>query len=787
MSLNALGLGIVMEAKDQFTETMERARHKFHEVEKSSDQFLGRFDKGMAHTNARIAEGGEAAGSFLSRMSPVTKAVAGVAAVGVAIAGAVGGAFMLGNEAAEGSLLIAQAGARAGATAEELEQLREAADKVGLQGLGTTADQAAENLKVLASNSLGVEGSIAALDASVRLAKVSMGELAGPQAAQGLASILAEFHLEADQSNSVVDKMAVGMRLFGVSATDVIPMVTGVARGAELAGASFEDALSAVGMAKRVLPDVGQAVMGVNMAMIGLASGASRAKLEAFGIHAKDASGGMRPLLSVLADLDTKMSGLTDAKKAEKLGAIFGPRGAGTMVAIMNELGRGVRGASGEMLKGSAAAEELNRQMANSQGAAKAMTKGLEGEMKTQTSRMRANLSMMMDLIGGPFSEMFTPALSLANQQIVKLNNSISAGEGAWGSMATNVRKIGLFFGGLGQLFDQSGFSGKILEDLNKAENQGIKRFAIDVWYWIGVIGEWWDGFVEGWSSTIEKLSPVFGSVTFFLGELMQALGIEDATAQSSLETWTGAKKSGGELATTLAGVAGVLAGALSTGLVLATGAINIFKAAWELVDPLVTPIINSISDAIQFVEGLLTGNWTKAWRSAAAVVMDTVELMASPVVAFAKLAGAVVDYFGKIARKDLGVERAVNGAIGQYRKFREEVARGPGPVVQQVAAASPLPSASSNYSDWASVAPSSAIVPSTVMSTTAQMMSTSAQGAALRAMDADNLRSVASQGAELHSTINLIVDGEKIAEANDRAKLRKIQRGFYGAPLGQE
>ena len=53
------------------------------------------------------------------------------------------------------------------------------------------------------------------------------------------------------------------------------------------------------------------------------------------------------------------------------------------------------------------------------------------------------------------------------------------------GGIGDFARRIGervtLFFNGIKQLFEQGGFSGAVRDELNRAENQGLKQFLIRI------------------------------------------------------------------------------------------------------------------------------------------------------------------------------------------------------------------------------------------------------------------------------------------------------------------
>ena len=85
--------------------------------------------------------------------------------------------------------------------------------------------------------------------------------------------------------------------------------------------------------------------------------------------------------------------------------------------------------------------------------------------------------------------------------------------------------RVTLFFRGLKQLFEQGGFSGAVREELNRAENQGLKRFLISVFQIVHRIQQIWEGFKDGFTSTIEASRPVFEDLVDAFSELHQEIG----------------------------------------------------------------------------------------------------------------------------------------------------------------------------------------------------------------------------------------------------------------------
>ena len=98
--------------------------------------------------------------------------------------------------------------------------------------------------------------------------------------------------------------------------------------------------------------------------------------------------------------------------------------------------------------------------------------------------------------------------------------------------------RISLAFRGLTQLFDQGGFSGALREELNRAENQGLKDFLINVFLWVNRIRNFFAGIATGFSAGIEAARPTIDAFLNALRRLGVALGFlserDDAGTASS-------------------------------------------------------------------------------------------------------------------------------------------------------------------------------------------------------------------------------------------------------------
>jgi TP901 family phage tail tape measure protein len=650
MALNQLGLGFVFTAKDLASGVIGRVENAFGSLEEKAD---------------------EATQSFIEGQEKLRNVGLAIAGAGVAILGT---AAALAVQAGQFEAAIAAAGARSGASAEEMERLRAAAFEASVTMAGFSAEEAALTLRQLAEEGNDAAASLALLHPSLTLATIT-GRSAS-DAAGFLSDTLGLFNLEAGDALATVDKMTVAMRRFGIESAELEPAIQGVATGARLAGASIDDMLLAVGLAKSALPDVSQATRAVTLAMQQLADPATAAKLRGtFGVAVTE-SGRMRPLADILAEVSEKTAGMSEAARAAALENVFGGRAAGGLTVILDQLSSGVRDASGNLLKGAAAVRALREELGGATGTAEQMRDRMLDTLPAQLQVLRASFSSLATALGELFIPVFKPIVratstfarhvaallgripgpvkAVLGSIIVAIGGLLTVVGGfiaakasiaifiaglklagvtlgglvaaiapvlavvgllalaviglklAWERNLGGIRdfaervgsRIRLLFQALTQLFSDGGFSGAVMEELNKAENAGIKQFAIRVFQVIFRIKRFFEGIAEGFSAAIEAARPVFDAFVNALRKLGEALGLvstEAAGAAAGIPSDEFAAF--GRVIGQVAGVlVEVFVGALTFGIEVVSTAIETFKTAIKPLQPLFDGVRNAAS-----------------------------------------------------------------------------------------------------------------------------------------------------------------------------------------------
>lgn len=109
--------------------------------------------------------------------------------------------------------------------------------------------------------------------------------------------------------------------------------------------------------------------------------------------------------------------------------------------------------------------------------------------------------------------------------------------------------KISLFWRGLVQMFKSGELSGEVLDELNKAENAGVKTFlgkVVDLGNWLM---EFFDGVKVGFKALVGEAQPVFDEFMLSMGELGEAVAtFTGGTTGSIVELGSAAQSRGQQI-----------------------------------------------------------------------------------------------------------------------------------------------------------------------------------------------------------------------------------------------
>ncbi len=750
----------------------------------------GRLRDGRGKFVGEARATGQAAGNALS--SGLSRALGiGGGGGGLGLGGLVGGlgigAGMKGilDEGGKFSQALALLGAKAGATQGQLEQLRGAAMKLGLSSTFSPT-QAIEGMTALSSAGLEVRDVLNTIGPTLKFAQAAAGKLTTEQASNLTAQAMAMFSVGSNQVGGMLDMMAKSADRFAMNIEDLPLGLANASRGTNALGASMDDTLISFGLMRKMMPRVESAGTAVGVAMESLAKKDVQQKLRSIGVAVEGAEGKFRPFLDIVGDMLPELTKMTQVQRAAFLQTTFGADAVQGLGAVFKQLEDGVTDSNGKLLKGADAIGFLRNEMKNSTGAldklAAAASTGFVGAMeklgaKTKTAAIALGeewgklVSPMVDAVGNGvagavalFDGLGTGAkraiavvtlgaaglaavFALAGGPVTLVLGAIVAGiagikyavdnniGGLGDKFASWGRSMKLAWEGISQLFSQGGFSGAVRGELNKAENAGIKQFAITVFVWGNRIKNFFAGIAEGFSVGMERAGPAFTAFGAALERVGVALGLTaENDPAANVDAWAKAGAVGAKIGGMLAGALEWVAKTITKVLDFAGGFASTFQvgavfdaarsaanqlgialsqllgksdpndstSGWRKFGEVLGGVatfgaqtlaasINFISRAIagvtigltgvsEMMGGLMEGNWSKMWGGMKKIAIAAVKGILTIVGFMVERLATSIDAMGKMLPSsmgggDFGASKRVSGLLNDLHSGLDKAA----------------------------------------------------------------------------------------------------------------
>lgn len=322
-------------------------------------------------------------------------------AAGVAIAGYFGIRAFSGaiEGAADLEAKLSEVKAVSGATADELQRLRKAAEDAGASPeFAATAEQAADALANLARAGLSVDASISALPPTLQLAQA--GQIQLGESAEILTRILAGFGYQADQAGRIADVLAKGADSSNTSVLGLAQALSYAAPTAVSLGLSLETTVAIIGKFADAGIDASRAGTALNAILSQFSDPASkfRQELAAAGIITNNFEDALRQL------------------------AAAGPAGQKAVLAVGTEAGPALRAL---LNQGIGALDDLKAKLDDANGSAAATA----ATMADNLNGAARGFSSVWDTVKNALATPVLPVLKDGIQQLTGvLRNAVTDG-----------------------------------------------------------------------------------------------------------------------------------------------------------------------------------------------------------------------------------------------------------------------------------------------------------------------------------------------------------------------
>ena len=193
----------------------------------------------------------------------------------------------------------------------------------------------------------------------------------------------------------------------------------------------------------------------------------------------------------------------------------------------------------------------------------------------------------------------FIAGVGAAIAAVAAFRALVQADVGGVGSFMTEqFRRIKLAWDALVQLFTQGGFSGAVLEEFGKVNNQGLFRFVINLFRIGSRIIQFFSGIQAGFDAGLTRLGPTLERFVAALTELGEAFGFvgEGASGIANKSTMDDFASTGIRLGEVFADVLGFVVTAITQTAKFWTGFVKVFMQTMEFF----SPVFKAVSAAFE-------------------------------------------------------------------------------------------------------------------------------------------------------------------------------------------
>lgn len=415
---------------------------------------------------------------------------------------------------------MSRVSAIAGAYGDDLEKLRELAVELGAE-TSFSATESAEAMENLASAGFGTQEIVAAMPGMLDLAASSGEDLAS--SADIAASTLRGFQLEASEAGHVADVLAKNAADTNAAIADTGLAMKYIAPVAQSVGWSLEEVTAAIG----IMADAGikgeQAGTTLRGALTRLMKPTDdmTVAMDELGITFYDSQGKMKPLSTIVDELQQSTEKLTDEQRDNKLATIFGTEALSGMKVLL--------ASSKEEL------DTMTEGLKNADGAAEKMADTMLDNTKGSIEEMNGSL----ETAGITIQKQLAPWITKGADKVTELANEFSElDENTQGTILTMggiaaasgpiLKGLSSVTGGIGKLVTGTG---GLIKDLGKISSAKKAAEAI------GTIGDFSTKSVDGVSGLSKVLfnlgSPVGIAVMATGAAVALGVGIHSAMEEA--------------------------------------------------------------------------------------------------------------------------------------------------------------------------------------------------------------------------------------------------------------
>lgn len=539
-----------------------------------------------------------------------------------------------------------------GASGKNMGKLTEKAKEMGAK-TKFSASESADAFSYMAMAGWKTKDMLKGIEGTMYLAGATGEDLA--QTSDIVTDSLSAFGLKAKDTNRFVNVLA---KTASSSNTDVGKMGESfkyVAPAAGALGYSVEDTAKALGLMANSGIKASQAGTSLNSWLTRMAKPTkeSQAAMDKLGISLTDKKGKMKSFGQITKETRTAFAGLTKSEKAQYAAMLAGKTGMSGLLAVVNSSDKDFN--------------KLSKSIDNSSGAAKKMYDVANNNLKGGITVLKSTIESIAIMFG----QKLMPIVKKGTNYIQKLANKFNSLSDS--QVETIIKTAAIvavvgpaitIFGGLvtkiGTTISMFGTLGKTFKTLNKAEkigkivslSGGIAVVALIALIAAGIaLYKNWDKVVAKAKQLGKWIHSIFSKCGLDVGSFVKGAKSKFTEFVAKVqEFWTLIKPRLNALGQLFKTVFLVRLGAFVGGAIGLFG--SLIKSAGDIVSGLVT----AFGGIIDFISGVFTGNWSKAWNGVknifGGIFSSLVALVKTPMNAVISLINGAIAGINKLGVK---------------------------------------------------------------------------------------------------------------------------------------
>lgn len=296
-----------------------------------------------------------------------------------------------------------------GITEEEFIALNDEAKRLGA-ATSFSASEAAEGMKYLAMAGFNTNQIIEAMPGLLDMARAGVIDLG--RASDISSNILSAFGISANEMGRVADTLTMAFTTSNTTLESLGYTMKYVGPIARAAGMSLEEAAAMAGLLGNVGIQGEMAGTQLRAMLNRLAApvGPAQEKLKELGITVKDSTGNLRPMIELLAEMDSKTANMGNADRLAAFKTIFGEEAVSGLSELINQAGAGGIAKYLDIVKNNTgkASQVASIQMSGVKGAMDELSSAAEGLSIT-------------------FANLFLPAIKSITNGMKSLTNTLNS------------------------------------------------------------------------------------------------------------------------------------------------------------------------------------------------------------------------------------------------------------------------------------------------------------------------------------------------------------------------